>query len=115
MISRGAQLTPQEIVPLVAYLTATYGPDSPSPVAMSKSEKGTEITDAEHLPAGAGRQVLSRTCVRCHSLSLVTGARKSEVDWETTVARMTSFGAKLSPTDRQTLIQYLGKNLSNKK
>lgn len=111
MISRGAEITPNEIDPLVAYLAANYGPDSPSPRAASKSEIG----DEGGLPAGAGKQILSRACVRCHKLSLVTSARKSQAEWQAAVARMVSFGATLSAAEQQTLTQYLAQNLSNKK
>ena len=111
MISRGAEITANEIEPLVAYLAATYGPDSPSARAGSKSE----IVDEGGLPAGAGKQILSRACVRCHKLSLVTSARKSQAEWKTAVTRMVSFGAALSSAEQQTLTQYLAQNLSNKK
>jgi len=111
MISRGAEITANEIEPLVAYLAATYGPDSPSPRAGSKSE----IADEGGLPAGAGKQILSHACVRCHKLSLVTSARKSKAEWEAAVARMVSFGAVLSSAEQQTLTQYLAQNLSDKK
>jgi cytochrome c5 len=111
MISRGAEVTANEIEPLVAYLAATYGPDSPSPRAGSKSEIGDEAG----LPAGAGKQILSHACVRCHKLSLVMAARKSKAEWEAAVARMVSLGAALSSAEQQTLTQYLAQNLSNKK
>lgn len=118
MISRGAELTPDEIEPVVAYLAATFGPSStlPLPGASSSNKSGgVAAGGVESLPAGKGKQVLMRTCVRCHSLSLVTASRKSEDGWVKTVARMVSYGAALAPANQQVLVQYLAKNLGGKK
>jgi mono/diheme cytochrome c family protein len=113
MISRGAQLTPDEIDPLIAYLTATYGPDSPPP-SRPKSVSGMPAGE-ESLPAGAGKQIVLRACVKCHNLGVVTASRKSEAEWTETVARMVSFGAAVRSPDRQTLVQYLAKNFGGGK
>ena len=51
MISRGAQMMPDEIDPLIAYLAATYRPDSAAPAA-----------EGATLPDEAGRVILDRTC-----------------------------------------------------
>lgn len=115
MVSRGAQLTPDEMEALISYLTATYGPDSPLPHLKASAASNAEGSGEESLPAGAGKQILSRACVKCHSLTLVTNSRKSETEWSKTVARMLSIGATLAPPDRQTLTDYLVKNFSEKK
>ena len=114
MVSRGAQLTPDEMEALIAYLTATYGPNAPPP--NMKSDSGTSAGNGgeEILPAGAGKQVLSRACAKCHSMSLVTNSRKSESEWGKTIARMVSIGATLAPADRQALAEYLSKNFGDK-
>ena len=115
MVSRGAQLTPDEMEAVIAYLTATFGPDSPLPHLKANAGTNAEGSGEESLPAGAGKPILSRACVRCHSLSLVTNSRKSEAEWEKTVARMMSLGATLASEDRRTLGEYLTKNFSQKK
>ncbi len=115
MISRGAQLTPDEIEPLVAYLTATYGLDSPPPPHGNSTSGATaDVGGAESLPNGPGKQILSRACATCHSLSLVTASRKSQAEWAKTLDRMASFGVALPPADRQTLTQYLAKSFGKK-
>ncbi len=112
MISRGALLTPDEIDPLVAYLAATYGPNAPLLRAASNSKStGAEIgPPAENLPEGEGKRILSRACVKCHNLSLVAAARKSEDEWVITVARMVIYGARLESTEQQALVRYLAAN-----
>ncbi len=116
MISRGALLTPDEIEPLIGYLSAAYGPHSPAPQANSGPRRTTAGARAgeDSLPAGEGRQILSRTCVKCHDLSLVTASRKSEDEWVKTIARMVSYGTSLQPSEQQTLVRYLARNLGGK-
>jgi cytochrome c5 len=115
MVSRGAQLTPDEMEALIAYLTATYGPDSPRPNMKSESGASAGNGGEESLPSGPGKQALSHACAKCHTMSLVTNSRKSEAEWDKTIARMVSIGAALAPTDRQALAEYLAKNFGEKK
>ncbi len=116
MISRGALLTPDEIEPLVGYLAAAYGPHSQPSQPNSDPRRIVAGAGAgeDSLPAGEGRQVLSRTCVKCHNLSLVTASRKSEDEWVKTIARMVSYGTALAPSEQQTLARYLARNFGGK-
>jgi mono/diheme cytochrome c family protein len=104
MISRGAQVLPDEVDPLVGYLTATYGPDSPAPASGA---------GAAALPSGGGRELLVARCGRCHAVSLPTSLRKSQAEWSETVARMRSLGASLSDGEAQALITYLATNFGS--
>jgi mono/diheme cytochrome c family protein len=106
MISRGAQVLPGEVDPLVGYLTATYGPDSPVPT--SRAGAGTTA-----LPSGGGRELLVGRCGRCHAVSLPTSLRKSRAEWGETVARMRSLGAGLSDPETDTLLTYLTTNFGS--
>lgn len=115
MVSRGAQLTPDEMEALIVYLTATYGPDSPRPNMKSDSGASGGNGGEESLPSGAGKQILWHACAKCHSITLVTNSRKSEAEWGKTIARMVTIGAALAPTDRQALAEYLAKNFAEKK
>ena len=99
MISRGAQLMPDEIDPLIAYLAATYDPDS------------TPAAEGAALPDEPGRRILDRTCTGCHALELVTGSRKSRAEWQDTISRMISFGAELTDDERQTVEDYAVEHL----
>jgi mono/diheme cytochrome c family protein len=106
MISRGAQVMPDEIEPLTAYLTANFGPDSPFPAARVNSSAGNTS-----LPNEAGKSILERSCVGCHALELVTSARKSEAEWRETIDRMLTFGANLTSEEQRIVTEYATQHL----
>ncbi len=106
MISRGAQMMPDEIDPLIAYLAATYGPDSAASAAAGATSGGSAT-----LPDEPGRVILDRTCTACHVLELVTSSRKSRAEWQETISRMISFGAELTDDERQTVEDYAAEHL----
>lgn len=99
MISRGAPVFPDEIEPITSYLVATYGPDSPSPVA-----EGLQQSTA--LPDQPGREILVRSCVQCHGMETILESKKSEEEWEQTVDRMVSYGANVSPEEQSLVVKY---------
>ncbi len=100
MISRGAQLMPDEIEPVIAYLSATYGPDSPPP------NLGDDGSQAQVLPEGPGRAILVRSCFQCHAVDLVVQSRKAEREWKDTVARMVGHGANITSQEQEVLLRY---------
>ena len=53
-----------------------------------------------------GGAVLQRTCQQCHELAVASKKLESE-DWGTVITRMMTYGARLTPVDRQKLIEYL--------
>ena len=92
MIARGAQVLPDEIEPITTYLVATAGRGRPPAAAAA---------------AGAGASaVLARRCLQCHDLERAT-TKPASGDWNTTIDRMVTLGASLTPGERQTLIEYL--------
>jgi cytochrome c5 len=91
MISRGAQIMPDEIEPVTAYLAAASG-TNPQPRNRASQADGAAI--------------LQRNCQQCHELAVASKKPDSE-NWDTVIARMMIYGARLSPADRQTLIEYL--------
>jgi len=93
MIGRGAQILPEEIEPLIAFLAAS-------------SRRAASNAPTRQLPDAEGRSILQRQCGRCHDLESATGKPASD-DWKTVIARMMSYGAELSPADERTLIDYL--------
>jgi cytochrome c5 len=97
MISRGAQIMPDEIGPVVAYLTATAGAGSPAAPGVGR---GRQTAQAD------GGAILQRTCQQCHELAVASKKSDSE-DWNAVVTRMMTYGARLTPDDRQKLIEYL--------
>jgi mono/diheme cytochrome c family protein len=98
MIGRGGMILPDEIEPITAYLTANYGPNSPRP---------SEGTAQQQLPASEGRAILQRSCTQCHDLQTAIGKTASRQEWNDIIARMVSGGASITPSEQQTLIQYL--------
>jgi cytochrome c5 len=56
-----------------------------------------------------GEALLNDRCTKCHSINRVTSAKKSASDWQKTVSRMVSNGAKLTSEEQQVLVDYLAK------
>jgi cytochrome c5 len=92
MIGRGAQVLPEEIEPVIAFLVANAG------------RKPTQAL-AVQLPAAEGKAILERTCQRCHDLTVAT--TKPSEDWKTVIGKMITYGAVVTATDEQKLIEYL--------
>ena len=95
MISRGAQVMPNEIDAVAAFLTATAGNGRP----------GTRAAGAQ-TRAGDGAAILQRTCQQCHELATASNKRDSE-DWPAVIARMMAYGARLTAADQEALLGYL--------
>ena len=91
---------PDEIEPVIAYLSATYGPDSPPP------NLGDDGSQAQVLPEGPGRAILVRSCFQCHAVDLVVQSRKAEREWKDTVARMVGHGANITSQEQEVLLKY---------
>ncbi len=114
MISRGAQVMPDEIDPLTVYLAARFGPDSPPPVFESSgfqaNTSSTPVALEEGLPSGPGRAILLGQCVQCHTLEQAVASPRSEAQWEETITKMLSLGATLGPQEQGRLLQYLAEH-----
>jgi cytochrome c5 len=83
----------------------TEPPSEPDEPAATATATATEEPPAP--PAFDGQAMLQDRCTRCHSLSRVEGASKSEDAWRTTVERMVGYGAVLSTAELEDLVQYL--------
>jgi cytochrome c5 len=100
MIGRGAQIMPDEIEPVVAYLTATGGSGSAGGRNAGRGRQAGTTAQPD------GSAILQRTCQQCHELAVASKKPESE-DWTAVVTRMMTYGARLTPDDRQKLIEYL--------
>jgi hypothetical protein len=58
-------------------------------------------------PTLDGQSLVEDRCTECHNLTRTTNAAKSAEEWQTTVERMVSKGANLSPAEQEVVIQYL--------
>jgi len=54
-----------------------------------------------------GQTLMQLRCSVCHSLNRVTSTKKTAEQWKTTVDRMINNGAQLTPSEEQTLVNYL--------
>lgn len=95
MIGRGGRILPEEIEPLTAFLVANDGRNQP-----------TASLPTQTLPEVEGQAILQRSCEQCHDLVTAT-TRSTPEDWKAVILRMTTYGAELTQTDQQTLIEYL--------
>jgi mono/diheme cytochrome c family protein len=105
MISRGAQIMPDEIEPVTSFLTATAGSHSQAGTQPSVRGRSGARDSGPQTPDGDGEAVLRRACQQCHTLE--TASTTPGSDWGAVVARMMGYGARLSPADQQKLIEYL--------
>lgn len=97
MIGRGAQVLPDEIEPLTAYLASSTRRGRPqvAPATTPQDQPGTEAN-----------AILARRCQRCHDLVTATTKPAAE-EWPAVIDRMISLGATVTGTEQQTLIAYL--------
>jgi mono/diheme cytochrome c family protein len=105
MISRGAQVMPDEIEPVIAYVLATAGSGQQTAQA-SGAGRGRGGGLGQQPPESGGRAILEQNCQQCHDLAVASTKMPSE-EWSAVIARMINYGARLAPADQQTLIGYL--------
>ena len=110
MIGRGAQVFPDEIEPLTAYLTAAGGKASPqsaggAPAAGGRRGRPAEATTT---PAdGDATAILARRCQLCHDLAKATTKPATAENWDAIIDRMVVLGASVTAAEHQTLTAYL--------
>jgi mono/diheme cytochrome c family protein len=110
MIGRGGHILPDEIEPITAYLTASFGPNSPPPSPSTRTQGGNQPAApglAQQLPEGAARALLVQNCQQCHDLQIVISKSASPDQWKEIVARMVTLGARVTPPEQEQLVQYL--------
>jgi len=66
--------------------------------------------DDTALPDGAGKAIVQKMCVGCHSLKTVTSNHGTKEQWSDTVQQMVSRGADGTDEEIATVIDYLAKN-----
>jgi len=107
MIGRGAEILPDEIEPISAFLAATSARKEPANAQATETAGGGRGGRGEQQTAGGdGRAILQRTCQQCHDLPTAQNKLPSE-DWTAVIAKMMGYGARLTPTDQQKLTEYL--------
>ena len=104
MIGRGAQVMPDEVEAVTAFLASNAGGNGQP--ASRTANAGRAGRDDQQMPEGEGRAILQRTCQQCHDLATASTKLASE-EWGAVIAKMMTYGAKLTPADQQKLIAYL--------
>ena len=106
MISRGAQIMPDEVEPVTAFLAATAG-SGPQTITRT-SDRGLQGPggSGQQTPEADGGAILQRNCQQCHELAAASKKSGSE-DWSAVITRMMTYGARLTLADQQKLIGYL--------
>jgi competence protein ComEA len=61
-------------------------------------------------PDGPGKDVLLKTCNKCHSPAIVMANGQDREGWENTITKMVSLGAVGSDEDFTAILDYLVKN-----
>jgi len=54
-----------------------------------------------------GKKLVAQRCTVCHNQTRINKAKSGRAKWEATVSRMIGHGAKLDPTEREAIIDYL--------
>jgi mono/diheme cytochrome c family protein len=104
MIGRGAQVMPDEVEAVAAFLAANAGGNGQPTTRASNA--GRPARDDQQMPEGEGKAILQRTCQQCHDLATASTKQATE-EWSAVIAKMMTYGAKLTPADQQKLIAYL--------
>jgi hypothetical protein len=92
MVRWGATVPAEERESMLDYLSAHF---APSPAA-------------SHLVATAGSESLyKRACLTCHEDDLIESQRLSRAGWVREVDKMIRWGANVTPTDKDALVDYL--------
>ena len=109
MISRGAQVMPDEIEPVISYIVWASSQPATSAAGRGGAGRGGAGRGGAGGPATPeveARAIMERTCQMCHDMTMATTKLASE-DWNTVIGKMIGYGAMISPADRQTLVAYL--------
>ena len=70
---------------------------------------------AEELPPGPDRDMVSRECQACHDLSMVLAATGlTREGWNDTIEEMASYGLRVTPQERQRILDYLSNYLGSR-
>ena len=100
MISWGAAVEDSEKKELVDYLTAHFSNVRPSPKAPGDI-------------AGSAPALLETKCQTCHDLRLIEAQRLDVSGWAREVDKMNNWGARVSASEKDDLVQYLAARFGN--
>ena len=100
MISWGAAVEDSEKNALVDYLAAHFGAARPSPQVPAEA-------------ASSASALLETKCQTCHDLRLIEAQRLDAGGWAREVDKMNNWGARVSASEKDDLVQYLATRFGN--
>jgi mono/diheme cytochrome c family protein len=65
---------------------------------------------ASEPPAGAGLELIQRSCISCHDIYMITTKRKTPQQWAEVMDLMAARGAEVTPEEMQIIEEYLSQN-----
>ncbi len=71
-------------------------------------------SEAESMPEGEGKAMVTSVCSTCHSLGTVLNHRGNQEEWEQKVNEMISRGAQIFPDEMETIVGYLAANYGSR-
>ena len=98
MVRWGATVTPAEREVLQPYLAAHF---APKPAA-------------SHATTEAGAASYRRACLTCHEADIIEQQKLSRTGWTRSVEKMMRWGATVSDTEKEPLIDYLSSRFGPK-
>jgi hypothetical protein len=72
----------------------------------------TPLASADELPDAPGKAVVERVCGVCHGSEAFSQTRMSRQEWGLIIDQMVERGAKMTHSERRTILNYLAKNLA---
>lgn len=90
----GAMVDDSQAAALATYLETRYGPPGPKPVKVSSA-------------SGAAADLVKTRCTVCHQTDLIEAQRLDAEGWRRELAKMTGWGAQLTPAEIELLIAHL--------
>ncbi len=135
MVRLGAKLSPEQVVPVVEYLSEHFGRDT-TLAAASAPPRSTGHADqpqlwivgslerlrrkpvpetgrlSDLLPDREGKGLILGNCVQCHGLRYTVQQRKVAAEWSATVNDMVARGAQITKEEADLIASYLAENLS---
>jgi glucose dehydrogenase len=64
---------------------------------------------ANAVPKSPGEALVERACTQCHGLATVTAAGRTRAGWENILQQMIAQGARVTPSEASTIIDYLSR------
>ena len=80
------------------------------PAGSLHAQPAQQASQAQNLPAGEGKDQLTKDCTGCHQMGVITAEHKNESQWTDTVIEMRGRGATGSDDDMEKIVHYLAAN-----